>query len=1017
MTEGVEATTRRQVSGKEATSAKDTAATVPWRSGFGGSFSSVLLATQRLGKSWRLSLAVALGMVVAVALLATAPFYNDLVASAQLQSALTSSAAPDRDIQIDVSVASLFNANLPATDKIVTSDARDYLAPILSGSTEYLDTTRPLALAKVDGKDVRVALPTYPTRKGAQDLPMAFDYAQAAPHMKLLAGRLPRDLAASDIPEVMVTPAMGVTPGAVLRFVDAEFGTFGFDARVVGVWFPKDENDPFWNGHGFDTVVVPNISNALPPQFPILFARSALVRTFTYTPTLQHPPTGVGLHYLYFVDASRMTVAQAKMVTENIAALRTRLGADVPGQNGAFQIDMATRLSDILGSVITLLAGQSLPLYSVDAELVTLALLFIFVMAGLLVESQAGEITTLKSRGASATQLLLIFLALGVLLAALSLAVGMAVAGGLALALVRYFVPLAPAASAALSPAYVARSLSLRHALLPAGVGATLSVVALGLAAWQAARMDALTFRREQGRSARIPFWKRYYLDLGLAVLCIAGYMELATFGGLATRTQLAGQSGASQFDIIQLAAPTLMLLAGALLVQRVTPLLLRLGAWLTMRGRGMTGMLAFAQVSRASSAFNRLTLLLTLAVGLGLFALTFQTTLARGATDDAYYLTGADERLVIKPPSAGTQSTLGYATQFARLAGVESVTAMYRGVALTSPDQGGQNVDVLAVDPTTFARTATWRDDYASQSLPSLMRLLAQAPSGVTAGEAAHPMVALIDQTYANNFQLRVGQRFQLSPQEAGQANTGSSAYFVVGAIVNDFPTLYDEYSTGYIVVDLNAYLAVLANPTIANYPVNGPNEFLLRTTASPGAARQRATALADPNFFVDSTLDARALAARYRDDPLSAGMAGLLFLGALIAALLALVGVLTQAGVAARRRQTQFAILRTLGLGQGALTAVLLTEQALVYALGALGGVAIGALLAVSSLPFLGFNTATYAPPVVGVPPGRLAVNLSGSLVYLGALLLIFAGALVVAAWVARRVGLGNALRVGED
>ena len=47
----------------------------------------------------------------------------------------------------------------------------------------------------------------------------------------------------------------------------------------------------------------------------------------------------------------------------------------------------------------------------------------------------------------------------------------------------------------------------------------------------------------------------------------------------------------------------------------------------------------------------------------------------------------------------------------------------------------------------------------------------------------------------------------------------------------------------------------------------------------------------------------------------------------------------------------------------------------------------------------------------------PSQLAVNLSGSLLYLGALLVIFVAALIIAGAVARVSGLGRALRVGED
>lgn len=995
-------------------------APVAWRGGFAGPFATIWLAAQRLGRSWRLLLAVELGMVIAVALLATAPFYGDLVASAQLQSTLANSPSYDRNIQIDETVAALYLANPTAIDQTIKSAVADNVGSIVTGPTEYLQTTRPLILMKFDGKPIGEALPQYPASKGAEDLPMAFDYAQTLPYMKLYAGRLPRDTAASALPEVMVTPAMGVKPGATLSFVDSQNSNLTYNVRVVGVWFPKNERDPFWNGLGFDTVVSTILNNPPSPEFPVLFTRSTLTRIFTYPPTQERMPMGMGFHYIYYISPNQITVGHAREITDELKRLRNALDTQV-GVNSVFQVGMATSLGSLLGSVTSLLANQTLPLYSVDAQLVALALLFIFVMAGLLIESQTGEIATLKSRGASTFQILLIYLTQGVLLSAVALVAGVAVAGGLALALVRYFVPLAGTVRDALTPAYVAHAVSPRDALIPAVVGAALGLVALGIATWQAARMDALAFRREQGRSVRAPFWKRYYLDIGLALLCVAGFVELATFGGLGARAQinsLTGQSaGASQADYVQIVAPTLMLLAGALLIQRALPWVVRLGAWLAGRLRGPTAMLAFSQVTRASSAFSRLTLLLTLAVGMGLFALSFQTTLAVSAHDDAYYLTGADERVIIEPQSEGTQSTLGYAAAFAKMPGVTSVAPMYRGVALTLPNQGGQNVDVLAVDPAAFARTATWRADYASQSLASLMATLQNAKHGANAGESDLSIVALIDQTYANNFQLAVGQRFQLSPQEAGQASTSSSVHFIVGGIVQDFPTLYDEYPTGYIIVDLNDYLAALKNPNLAAYAENGPNEFLLRTAADAMAAQQRAKALTDPNFFVQSTLDARALTTHYRNDPLQAGMSGLLLLGALIAALLALVGVLTQAGVATRRRQTQFAILRTLGLSDGRLTVMLVMEQALVYLLGVVGGVAIGALLAYVSLPFLGFNTATYAPPVIGVPASQLSVNVPASLVYLAGLLAVFVVALLVAALVARAAGLGRALRVGED
>ena len=1010
----------------------------PWRGTFAGPFSSVRLAAQRLGRSWRLLLAVELGMVIAVALLATAPFYSDLVASAQLQSTLATAAPTDRNIQLDVTVPSLYDPGVPASvqlnaiDKLVTSDAQNAIGSFTSGSTEYEQATVPFVINQINGKPAEKFVGgfcenayQYQACLDSQTLLMSFDYAKAASHMKLIAGRLPQATAEKAPPEVLVTPAMGLKPGATLHIINYDFhkgDTFGFNAKVVGVWTPKDPNDPFWNGLGFETVITPNLSNPSPPQYPVLLLRDPLLNALSGESPQLDQQVGMELHYIYFVNANHIAIGQATSAQADLTTLKRTLDTDVPGTYGAQTVGVGTSLDKLLASVVGLLAAQTQPLYSVDAELVALALLFIFVMSGLLIENQAGEIATLKSRGASTLQVLLTYLSQGILLAAVALVAGIAIASALALALVRFFVPLAPAVSAALTPAYVARSISPRDALEPAAIAAGLGVVALGLATWQAARMDALAFRREQGRSERVPFWKRYYLDLGLALLCVAGYVELITFGGLTTRLAVSNATGASQSsggqaDLIQLLAPTLMLLAGALLLQRALPLAVRLGAWITARGRGATGMLAFSQAARSGNAFSRLTLLLTLAVGLGLFALTFQTSIARSAHDNAYYLTGADERVSIKPQSEGTQSTLGYAAKFAQMPGVQSVSPLFSNVALTLPNQGGANIDVLGVDPATFAQTATWRSDYATQSLPALMSILAHAKHGANVGESDTPLVAIVDQGFANMFALRVGDQFQLVPQFQGQSNTSTNAYFVVGAIVNDFPTLYDEYGTGSIVVDETDYLAMLANPNQAAYTVNGPDEFIMRTSPDAHLAAERTRALADPNFFVQQTWDARQLTAFYRADPLAAGMSGLLLIGALIAALLALVGVVTQAGVAARQRQTQFAILRTFGLSESALSRMLLLEQALVYLLGALGGVAIGALLSAASLPFLGFNTSTYTPPVLGVPSSVLAVNVNGSLLFLAALCGIFIVALVVAGLLARSTGLGRALRVGED
>ena len=89
------------------------------------------------------------------------------------------------------------------------------------------------------------------------------------------------------------------------------------------------------------------------------------------------------------------------------------------------------------------------------------------------------------------------------------------------------------------------------------------------------------------------------------------------------------------------LMTPALLLLSGGLLLLRVIPLAASLGARLASRGRGITWMLVFAQIERTPGRYSRMTLLLVLSVGLGLFALTFDASLAQNVHDRTAYAAG----------------------------------------------------------------------------------------------------------------------------------------------------------------------------------------------------------------------------------------------------------------------------------------------------------------------------------------------------------------------------------------
>jgi ABC-type antimicrobial peptide transport system permease subunit len=270
------------------------------------------------------------------------------------------------------------------------------------------------------------------------------------------------------------------------------------------------------------------------------------------------------------------------------------------------------------------------------------------------------------------------------------------------------------------------------------------------------------------------------------------------------------------------------------------------------------------------------------------------------------------------------------------------------------------------------------------------------------------------VSASFASTFSLSLGDGFALLPSLSADAD--QAEYFVVGAVVNQFPTLYDPGRSGYLIADAADLIAAANTYSPGSPPINGADEFWMRTSADPIAANARTTELANPDLFIQSIVDRSALEASFRADALSSGMSGVLYAGAVTAALLAILGSLTQAQSVARRRLVQFSVLRTLGAGRGELANVLLGEQAAVYAFGLAGGTLLGLALSTASLPYMEYGSTLADPSTVNVPPPIIALNVAGMAIFYAALLLALALSLAWGWTAARRSHLDRALRLDD-
>ena len=239
-----------------------------WRGGRSSPFASLRLGVRRALRGWSLLLALGLGMLVTVVLICAVPLYTTLVPNVELQHILATSAPVNTNFEVQVSFQPYTAAALSLADTRAAALAKQYLSSFAPTGWSYNELSASLPFSSVNGQK-HLNLATPPLANGIRSLPMTFDYTAALPHMQIVSGRIPQDVAAGQPYEIMVTPQLGLAVGDQMTI-----GTAAIPLKVVGVWQPKDDNDPFWNLHSFEVETTDAIG-APAPTYPLLLSPAA----------------------------------------------------------------------------------------------------------------------------------------------------------------------------------------------------------------------------------------------------------------------------------------------------------------------------------------------------------------------------------------------------------------------------------------------------------------------------------------------------------------------------------------------------------------------------------------------------------------------------------------------------------------------------------------------------------------------------------------------------------------------
>jgi putative ABC transport system permease protein len=262
-----------------------------------------------------------------------------------------------------------------------------------------------------------------------------------------------------------------------------------------------------------------------------------------------------------------------------------------------------------------------------------------------------------------------------------------------------------------------------------AGVAAF--VVGLGAAALVAGLRARSTAERPLGAAprwpARVP-WE-------LALLLAAGWCWVL----LQDRDAVVSRANVAQVNGLLVAFPLLAVAGAAVLLGRlVTALLPRLRRWAGRRSPAV--FLAVNRLGAARLATGTLLVAVTLPVAVLGYTTTLTASSQRTLDAKIGVQIGADAAATTVTRLAPTPEVLAAGTYVLRYEGSTGV-----GTVPGSRARGRPDVQVLAVDPTSFAGTAFWDGSFADESLPELMAAL-QGPevdgrlpvvaAGVAAGD-----------------------------------------------------------------------------------------------------------------------------------------------------------------------------------------------------------------------------------------------------------------------------------------
>ena len=919
------------------------------------SFAIFAVATRRLLSQRGLALATAVGLVASIALVMSVPLYTDAVYYRILQEELSNAGEDETAALSRPPFAFMFRYVGSLYGMKEWEDITQVDEYLIQQGVPALGLPHKMTVRYAKTDNFRL-FPTADIAYADVKDPLAWvNYAFVSDFEKyttLVEGAYPQPASSNpeDPLEVVINDAMadelGLQVGEqfmTFRRVELENGSRVVQIPIVitGIWRATNPADEFWfyRQSVFD-------NQLFVPEATFQGRISSLLNDEVAQALWYVILDGSAIHA---GDVGWLT-GRIEQVQQRAATLLTNTRLEVSPYDALNRYRLSTRFLNIL-------------LYAFSIPIVGLLLAFIGLVVGLAVNRQRNEIAVLRSRGATAAQILGIAVLEATLLGAVALAAGIPVSEGISrlIGATRSFLNFSIE-----SDLRVAMTMStFRFGLAALAV----TLFAQVLPSLGAARYTIVSYKQEQSRTIKPPWWQRAWLDLLLLIPAAYGAYLLQQQGSIALVGGESGATGSPFENPLLFLVPALGAFALTLFVLRLLPFVMRVVAWIASKMNSVGFLLATRYLSRDPAFYTTPLILLILTLSLSAFTASLAQTLDNHLYDQSYYRTGADMRLVElgrsdTPAEGGAGGGEGGAPAASASTTAEDAGPNWVFIPVSEhlkvPEilgaarvgEFGASVQVqgtwtesmfIGIDRIDFPKATYWRRDFAPANLGALMNALAVSPDGV-----------LMRRDFMRQNSVRVGDAIQVRVSNYGQR---ADMTMKVAGEYDYFPSWYED-EPPLLVGNLDYLFEQVGGEM--------PYDVWVKTVPNPNYEK----IISDLRALDFVVLDWQSSIMRIADEqrrPERQGLFGVLSVGFLAAALLTVLGFLLYALFSFRRRFIELGTLRAMGLSPAQMTTFLAWELAFLILLGLLAGTALGALISYVFIPYLqvGADVTAKTPP----------------------------------------------------